>query len=304
MVRDMRKKAGLWAATVVVAAMMVVAGVQTAPAKPIVRHPTIFATKCAYVYSDQVDPIVAPGIKPSAHLHDFFGNTSTNENSTYAQMESSPGTCGLVGDTAGYWTPSLLMNGVQVKPLWMEAYYYLGSKSMDPTTEHTIPAGLEMLAGGVTANGSTMAFWKCERGGSPRTELPTNCGSSWVHANVVFPSCWDGANLDTVVPDPANPGQMIAATNPLTGLTYPNDHRSHMAYPDAAGACPADHPVPIARVGINVRYPIHNGKGDTLSSGDATTLHADFWNTWQQPVLDNLVVTCLQANIDCGILSG
>jgi Domain of unknown function (DUF1996) len=288
--------------------MMVAATLAAAPAKhptkPPVRHPTLFATKCTYAFTDQVDPIVAPGVKPSAHDHAFFGNTSTNENSTYATMQAAGSTCGLRGDTAGYWTPSLLMKGVRIKPQWVGAYYYLTNATMDATQEQTIPPGLEMLAGGVTSDGSTVAFWKCERGDSPRTALPGNCHSSWVHANVVFPSCWDGANIDTVVPDPANPGWTIPATNPVTGETYPNDHRSHMAYPDSTGACPSDHPVAIARVGINVRYPLHNGTGATLSSGDATTLHADFWNTWQQDELDHLVETCLQANIDCGLLSG
>lgn len=291
-------------ALLIVSAMMVAAALAATPARTTPRHPTLFATKCTYAFSAQVDPIVAPGMNPSAHQHDFFGNTSTNENSTYDQMQAGTSTCGLLADTAGYWTPSLLMNGVQIKPAWVGAYYYLTSQLMDPTQEQTIPPGLEMLAGGTTFDGSRIAYWKCARGGSPRTALPGNCGKSWVHANVVFPSCWDGANIDTVVPDPADPSQMVAATNPVTGDPYPNDHRSHMAYPDSAGTCPTDHPVPIARVGINVRYPIHDGTGASLSSGDPTTLHADFWNTWQQAGLDQLVTTCLQANIDCGLLTG
>ena len=290
-------------AMLIVAAMGLCA-LQVTPAGSVVRHPTLFATKCTYAFSAQVDPIVAPGADPSAHLHDFFGNTGTNENSTYDEMLGSPTTCGLLVDTAGYWTPALLMDGVQVPPKWVGAYYYLTSQLMDPTLEQTIPAGLQMTAGGTTFDGSRIAYWKCAKGGAPRTALPGNCGSAWVHANVVFPSCWDGVNLNTVVPDPADPSQMIAATNPVNGQPYPNDHRSHMAYPDSTGACPSDHPVPIARVGLNVRYPIHDGTGATLSSGDPTTLHADFWNTWQQSGLDQLVVSCLQANIACGLLSG
>jgi hypothetical protein len=38
----------------------------------------------------------------------------------------------------------------------------------------------------------------------------------------------------------------------------------------------------------------------TLSSGPYYTLHADFWNTWQQERLDQLVRDCLAAGVHCG----
>ena len=38
----------------------------------------------------------------------------------------------------------------------------------------------------------------------------------------------------------------------------------------------------------------------TLSSGPFYTLHADFWNTWQQERLDQLVEECLAAGVHCG----
>ena len=41
-----------------------------------------FVVKCEFSHRDQVDPIVDFGINPSHHLHDFFGNTTTDENST------------------------------------------------------------------------------------------------------------------------------------------------------------------------------------------------------------------------------
>ena len=37
-----------------------------------------------------------------------------------------------------------------------------------------------------------------------------------------------------------------------------------------------------------------------LSSGPWYTLHADFWNTWQQERLDQLVADCLVAKAHCG----
>ncbi len=47
-------------------------------------------------------------------------------------------------------------------------------------------------------------------------------------------------------------------------------------------------PTPTARVAL------------TLSSGPYWTYHADFWNTWQQARLDQLVSECLVARVHCG----
>jgi hypothetical protein len=43
----------------------------------------------------------------AAHLHEFFGNTSTNASSTYATMIAKATPCSVLGDTAGYWVPAL-----------------------------------------------------------------------------------------------------------------------------------------------------------------------------------------------------
>jgi hypothetical protein len=79
-----------------------------------------FSIKCTLSHQRQVDPIVKPGPKGtlSGHLHDFFGNRSTDSDSTYDSMIASPTTCGLNADTSGYWTPSLLRpDGSVVKPV-------------------------------------------------------------------------------------------------------------------------------------------------------------------------------------------
>ncbi len=38
----------------------------------------------------------------------------------------------------------------------------------------------------------------------------------------------------------------------------------------------------------------------TLASGAYYTVHADFWNTWDQTGLQTLVNRCLNAHVDCG----
>src|SRR5215208_6381268 len=88
------------------------------------EHGASFAVRCGFSHRAQVDPVVAPGVSPgdtSAHLHDFFGNTTTNASSTYDTMTTiDPNdphtTCSRPEDTGGYWTPTVSWkdkNGLQ-----------------------------------------------------------------------------------------------------------------------------------------------------------------------------------------------
>jgi hypothetical protein len=92
---------------------------------------------------------------------------------------------------------------------------------------------------------------------------------------VHFPQCWDGVRLDSP------------------------DHRSHVAYP-RGDVCPSTHPVKLPHIKLYVRFPQSiGGPGYVLSDGTQVA-HADFWNTWQQPALADLVARCLNAGVDCG----
>ena len=54
------------------------------------------------------DSILYPKQPGASHLHDFFGNTTTNAFSTYAGMLAGGTNCQEPGDTAAYWAPALL----------------------------------------------------------------------------------------------------------------------------------------------------------------------------------------------------
>ena len=98
---------------------------------------------------------------------------------------------------------------------------------------------------------------------------------------IQFPDCWDGVNLDSA------------------------DHKSHMAYSARARramfrTCPATHPVPVAALTLNVRYPVTTNTGLVLASGGVYSGHADFFNAWDQAALERLTTQCLNAAIHCG----
>jgi hypothetical protein len=78
-----------------------------------------------------------------------------------------------------------------------------------------------------------------------------------------------------------------------------------VTYP-VAGQCPSGFGHVLPRISERVHYGILNpmspdgSVGLTFSSGPFWTFHADFWNTWQQPRLDQLVSDCIVARVHCG----
>jgi len=108
-----------------------------------------------------------------------------------------------------------------------------------------------------------------------------------LRAQVYFPSCWDGKNLDSP------------------------DHTSHMSYPASGeydnGPCPDTHPVQLVSLFFEVLYDTprfaDQWYGDSqpfvLAQGDATGygFHGDFVNGWDVDVLQEVVDTC---NIPAG----
>lgn len=224
-------------------------------------------------------------------MHDFFGNTTVNANSTYQSMLAGGTTCGLSADKAGYWAPSLvrISDGQVVTPTHMIIYYR--NRPEDYGTTNVFPPDFRLVAGGPNS-GTPHAYWTCDGesdgGLSTRKVSPPNCGSAVVKAHVFFPSCWDGRNIDSA------------------------DHRSHMAYAFDADdgtstdigddTCPASHPHKLPQLHVRVFYPVTNATLYRLADG-APVPHMDFWNTWDQSVLEREIIRCLRGGLECDELS-
>jgi len=233
-----------------------------------------FIIKCGFSHRKQVDPIVAPG-GPSGHMHDFFGNRSTDSSSTYESMIPAGTTCALTGDRAGYWIPTLRdPSGRDVSAKTMFAYYR--NKPVGYSMTRPFPPDFRFISGGVgTYPGHT--FWNChgDVGTNVAYSSPPFCGTSDLKMNLFFPNCWNGVNTDSA------------------------DHRSHVVYP-VGNKCPQSHPVKLPDVRFFVHYPRGSGGPGWKLSDGTTVPHADFWNTWQQPALEDLVRRCLNAGVQCG----
>ena len=234
-------------------------------------EPFGWVVECAFVRHLTADPIVYPGQPNQGHLHDFFGNLTTDAFSNYGSLIEGDTTCALPADTGAYWVPAAYGSPGLIEPSDADFYY---RASTDPTKIRAFPRGLRIVAGDGMATGPQslrVIYWDCEDGGddTDRT-MPTDCQNGSVSAHVRFPDCWNGVTLDSV------------------------NHRSHMAYsvdgPGAHKVCPATHPVPVPRLIYKLEWPYHDGPTLFLSSGPAFTLHADFVNSWRQRKLKSLVL--------------
>jgi hypothetical protein len=235
--------------------------------------------RCRFSLQAPDDPIVSPGLPGVTHLHQFFGSASTTADSTYQSMVDSTSSCRLSADTAGYWAPALLApDGSVARTVSQIAYYRaLGDDPVQP-----FPPDLRMIAGFRTLTTGTehLLGWGCSDGEWEPT--PPDCRDRGrLKASITFPSCWDGVRLDSP------------------------DHRSHMAY-RVDKRCPDSHPVSLPTLKIHITFDVRDGRGYVLSSDEMSgttggrSLHADFWNTWDQQTLDALVDACLVAGLDCG----
>jgi hypothetical protein len=238
---------------------------------------------CRPSHTNHDDPIVFPRQPGAAHQHEFFANRSTNAYSTLASLTGKATTCSRPGDTAAYWTPALFNNGKRVVPDRVIAYYRT-TRIRDISTVRPFPPGLEMVAGSAMATAADpqptrIVNWTCGDGVDGTAKPPASCPSSLaLRLRVEFPNCWNGKTLDSA------------------------DHKSHMAYAGVSGVkgCPASHPVPVPSLSLNFRYKISGSlSGVRLASGGVHSGHADFFNSWKQSVLSQLVRDCLNAGRDC-----
>jgi hypothetical protein len=264
-----------------------------------------FVVSCGFSHEKQVDPIVDPGpsgtnpdgtpLTPAHHMHHFFGNTTTDSDSTLESLraaasrpdhgttcEQKPGQ--TFGDTAAYWIPTVSWTDSSgttgpINATQTFFYYKLGGKSRNVDV-NPHPPGLKI----VTIQGKNVE-WRCANGNWSRTP-PKQCSNGKLVVRIKFPDCL----------------QVDANKQPLLD-TDPNDpnaipHRSHMVdsvvQDNGVKKCPSTHPYPVPMLQTNFTFPIPTTRGTVkLSSGEYSTMHTDFFNAWQEGTLEDLVARCI-----------
>jgi len=287
----------------IVALLAVLASAPAASAAS-VDHGASFAVRCDFSHRAQVDPIVSPG-GTSGHVHDFFGNTTTNASSTYQTMTTGSTTCSRPEDTGGYWIPTVSWKDKQGthKLTATRAVFYYRAGAKNYRTVQPFAKDLRIIAD-KDVNGAGVR-WYCGGGGSNddktgSVDPPTRCSVGMLGLRIVFPDCVAKGDLTDPNLEKLDTGQL---RDPDTGLVIDPDtgqvvdsptHRTHMArsraQSDGTRACSnPSYPIPVPTLTITVNFPMPTTSGTvTLSSGDASTIHTDFWNTWDQDAALNL----------------
>lgn len=276
------------------------------PAKSSGKDPVgAFRMLCGAGVVKDVDNIVAFG-RRSPHTHQIAGNEGTTPTSTYRDLRTSgSSSCGNEANRTNYWMPVLLNGrGQIVQPDYLLLYYKRRPLS-DPKCQGfndalraqgrcvPLPNGLRMIAGYDFATGKSSGLhFSCSGGPDRKTkrnleDLQAACPADKPFvATVVFPSCWDGKNLDSP------------------------DHRSHMAYPGYGSRgwskCPSSHPYVIPRLEQKYRYSqapgeIYSYASDAQVPGikRGATGHGDFFEAWDPVAKRMFEEHCLNQRLNC-----
>jgi hypothetical protein len=261
------------------------------------------------------DAIVYPG-QPgkSPHLHQWFGNTLGNGNSTYESLrKTGDSTCNALLNRSAYWVPAM-MNGAGkvVQPDWL-AVYYKRMPSSDPRCQTSgkacvqLPRGLRYIFGfnmlnpastPITDASKYQRWWNCDGPSAGAghygslTEAVARCdlGKDRLGMVIVAPNCWNGTQLDSP------------------------DHRSHMAYMnydqgDGIARCPKTHPYIIPQFQLGAWYSTNATTPNWYLSSDrmpgmpdavpGTTEHADWFGAWEDSILDLWTANCIEKLLSC-----
>ena len=164
----------------------------------------------------RTDPIVSQTCL-SDHVHSFYGPPLLHPSVTYDELRASDPakSSGNVEENLSlYWHPTVYMvekDGTRkIVHQEMTTVYYFWDKSK---ATQAFPPGFRMI-GGMDASRSDVGCAGervCQREdcSSSNSFFPTSACRE-LEAGMIFPSCWDGVNLDS------------------------NDHMSHMAYVDVS----------------------------------------------------------------------
>jgi hypothetical protein len=251
------------------------------------------------------DPIVWPGQPGKSHLHQFYGNTAANANSTYESLRATgDSTCMTPLNRSAYWMPAMLDGkGNAVRPDYVQIYYKRFPKGSSDCARSApkgclaLPNGLRFifgrdmlnLSGPVTGDfhflcDNNTGTWKT------LTEALKVCSAGHhVGAVIEAPGCWDGVHLDVA--------------NHRDHVSYTAD--THMGYL----ACPATHPYMIPQFTLGAFWTIVAGEdtsvwhfsSDEMAPNEpaGSTFHADWFGAWDSPTLKVWTDFCIDKLLNC-----
>jgi hypothetical protein len=207
---------------------------------------------CDLSHTSQDDPIVFPGQPGAAHIHNFYGNTTTDAFSTTASLSGGPTTCDTVGDNAAYWVPQAYLNGRPLPAPNVAEYWRNESRAV----VNAPPTGMQFVAHDFK--------WGCTNG-ADGTPLPQPCTTAQgnVKAKVFFPDCLRGTVFSY--------DRDCAGGEPIAQLQLNVNY--HITDPTG--------------MTLSVKDPV---TGVVTNDGSPSTMHADFFNAWDPQAFARVVM--------------
>ncbi|MFF7871275.1 DUF1996 domain-containing protein [Streptomyces qaidamensis] len=276
-----------------------------------------FATSCGVnenglFNSDNI--IAAPGVTNGAHhFHDYVGNQANNAFASDQDLANAETSCDDQGDKSSYYWPVVrLQNGTQEQDANKPGGGIEGNAGEIVTPKQVtltfvgnprekvtaMPRLLRIITGDaksfVNGPANANASWSCTgfEDRQLKDKYPLCPQGSDVVRTFKFQSCWDGRNIDSA------------------------NHRTHVAFSDAAGNCPSGfRPIPqlVQRIVYDIDAPSLDDGGRTapLFAVDSFpeqlhkpgTDHGDFINIFDEDLMGEMV-DCINDGRTCGAGAG
>ncbi|KAL6705839.1 hypothetical protein ACN47E_006299 [Coniothyrium glycines] len=280
---------------------------------------------CSQLVVERTDPLVNPGMKYTPHLHQIVGGDAFNvtmDPATDLAKTSTCTSCSFVQDKSNYWTavmffkakngtyirvPQIGNGGPQGKLIndgGLDVYYIPSGKTT------AFKKGFRMLAGSATNTDNSKVKLSniCHRcwtsssentfiGGAPCTgsdtvAIPKDPKCKLIRQTIIFPTCWDGKNLDSP------------------------DHQSHVAYgqgsgANGGGACPSTHPVKLPQIMYELMWDVNKFADQSLWPTDGSdpfvysmniggaAAHGDYVFGWEADSLQKAMDNACNLNTAC-----
>jgi hypothetical protein len=280
---------------------------------------------CSQLVVERTDPLVNPGMKFTPHLHQIVGgdafNVTMDPSMDPAELSKCT-SCSFNQDKSNYWTAVMFFKhkngsyirvpqtgnggpqGKLVNDGGLDVYYIPSGKVT------AFKKGFRMLIGnaGNTEPSKVQKANICHRcweapdenrffGGAPCTgsdtvDIPSDPKCKMIRQTIIFPTCWDGKNLDSP------------------------DHQSHMAYGQGSGAngggsCPSSHPTKVPQVMYELMWNVTNFADRNMWPSDGSkpfvysmniggpAAHGDYLFGWEKDSLQKAMDNKCDLNRDC-----